>query len=493
MNDFSAAELLHALDPASLLPAHLHQWAPLLVEALDHFLAALPEARQEAIVAAQFALPFDSTPHARLVALLEQCPTLHKLGQVVARQPRLDAELRSHLQELESAPSALPLASLQDAIDDACGNTPPPALQLAPQALAAGSVAVVWPFTWLAADGTRQHGVFKVLKPGIEQTLAEDLAALPSLADFVERRSAELGLPPLDTRSPLESVQSLLREEIRLDIEQQHLATAVELYAGMADIAIPQVLPWCSARVTAMTQVFGAPLDVAAPTLPVAQRQRLADALVAALIARPFWSRAEVAHFHGDLHGGNLLYTADDRIAVLDWSLAAPLRKPLREALTACATATLALDGHALTNAIARLCTRPPDASVLAREVDVVLDRLVVRREIPGFGWLMELFDVLALSGVSFDDQLLLLRKTWLSLAGVIHSLDPGAHRADTALIGTGLQALCTEWPWRWLSPPASRAFATHVSNADLYGVFANLSLAGWRYWTRSLGLTLRP
>ncbi len=125
---------------------------------------------------------------------------------------------------------------------------------------------------------------------------------------------------------------------------------------------------------------------------------------------------------------------------------------------------------------------------------DVALDRLVVRCEIPGFAWLMALFDTLALNGaVSFDDEFLLLRKTWLSLAGVIHSLDPGAHRADTALVGTGLQVLCAEWPWRWLAPPASRAFATHVSNAELYGVLGNLSLAGWRYWTRRLGQTLRP
>ena len=98
-------ELFESLGLDALLPESLSAWRPLLLEGMAFFLDRLPEARLGAIVAEQLALAA-SVSAARATALLARCPTLHKLGQVVARQPGLDAELRRHLQALESLPAS---------------------------------------------------------------------------------------------------------------------------------------------------------------------------------------------------------------------------------------------------------------------------------------------------------------------------------------------------------------------------------------------------
>src|SRR5207302_1042941 len=198
---------------------------------------------------AQRQLPWGASPGQRLVALLAQCPTLHKLGQVVARHRDIPAHVRRELHVLESPPATTPVAELL----------------------------------------ARVRGE---LSPDAPVTIAS---------------------------------------EVRLQVEQANMAAAARLYAGEARIQVPQLLPWCTARMTAMERVRGT--HVADARLPPGVRERLAESMVTGLLARPFWSRGEEALIHADPHAGNLVATHDGRLAVLDWSLAARLSKAQREAL----------------------------------------------------------------------------------------------------------------------------------------------------------------
>ncbi|HRO59418.1 MAG TPA: AarF/UbiB family protein, partial [Burkholderiaceae bacterium] len=154
-----------------------------------------------------------------------------------------------------------------------------------------------------------RHGVFKVLKPGVEQRLAEELAALPALAGLLRRRGSELGLPSLDYDDYLGSERRLHEREIRLDNEQANLQRAAAFHADDPRIQVPRLLRWSTPRMTAMERVFGNPATDAG--LAPWQQRRLAETMVSALLAAPFFSAADPAVFHGDLHGGNL-FAADD-------------------------------------------------------------------------------------------------------------------------------------------------------------------------------------
>ncbi|ATE61983.1 AarF/UbiB family protein [Thauera sinica] len=475
-------DLFGAIGLHDLVPASLAAWRPLLAEALAFFLERLPEERLAALLAEQFAAA-DAPAAARAAALLAHCPTLHKLGQVVARHHELDPELRRHLQQLESMPSTLPVAPLVQRIRAQSGTGA--RLQIADAALAEGSVAVVLPFAWWE-DGRLRDGVFKVLKPRVAEHLAQELAVLPALAAFLAARGARLGLPAIDYHGHLASVQRLLTQEIRLDVEQANMRAAAALLADDGAVFVPRLLPWCSAGVTAMERVHGGRVNDAA--LPAARRRMLGHEMVGALLARPFWSQADPAIFHGDLHGGNLLLADDGRLAVLDWSLTARLAKAEREAVVAIALGAMALDEKQIRDGLARLGMRDAGCPQAERTVAQALDALVRSARPVGFDWLVGLLDRLALQGATgFGAELAVFRKSWLSLAGVLRDLDTGP-AADLPLVSIGLQRFFAEMPARMLSRADSRAFSTHVSTADLIALAGAAWPAGMRYWSRLLG-----
>ena len=131
-------------------------------------------------------------------------------------------------------------------------------IDLSAHPLAEASVAVVLPFTW--RDGGRaghRQGVFKVLKPGVEERLHEELEIWAELGGFLEERCEHHGLPNLDYRETLDSVRRLLRQEVHFEREQKHLAEAADFYAGDNNVVIPRLLPFSSNRVTAMERVDG--------------------------------------------------------------------------------------------------------------------------------------------------------------------------------------------------------------------------------------------
>src|SRR5690348_2596533 len=131
---------------AAVLPDEYARFRRPLSGALAVFLAGLPPARQAAILAEQAALPAAAGAAERLALLARGCPTLHKLGQVLARDRRLAAELRRHLQELESLPPSVPLETIQDTLVRELGPLGRLGVTLEPPALAEASVAVVVPF-----------------------------------------------------------------------------------------------------------------------------------------------------------------------------------------------------------------------------------------------------------------------------------------------------------------------------------------------------------
>jgi ubiquinone biosynthesis protein len=480
MGEPSAAlnhQLLQSIGLHDIVPASLHPWRPLVVEGVLFLLQHLPPHRQAAILAAQLELPADASAAQRLVTLLRQCPTLHKLGQVVARHRGIPAPLRRALQVLETPPPAAPVAGALARIrSELPANAP---VAIASEPLAEGSVAVVIPFTW-RDGGFVRHGVFKVLKPGVEDTLHEELEGWLEVADLLEQRSRELQLPALDYRDTLDSVRELLANEVDLRVEQANMVAAARMHANDARIQVPQLLPWCTPRITAMERVFGT--SVVDERLPERRRRQLADSMLVELLARPFWSTGEEAVIHADPHAGNLVATEDGRLAVLDWSLATRLSKAQREALVDAAVGGSTLDASRICRAVSALGTLAPAHPVLRAAVERAL-RQVRQFRLPGFDWLVALLDDVGSSTeAGFRRELILFRKAWLTLRGVIDDVAAGCP-IDRALLGVGLERLLAELPRRMAVPLDSRQFDSHLSSADLIGLWMSASWVPTRFW----------
>lgn len=475
------------LDFGALVPDAYARYRPAVADGISFFLANLSEARGAEILAGQLALPHATSLGERLVAIAECCPALHKLCQVLARDRRLPPDLRALLQRLETMPprresvaalhAALqrqlgPLAAL-----DVCVDEPP---------LAEASVAIVQPFRWRdpATEGER-HGVFKLLKDGIEERLEEELDLLARVGARLDERCRHYGLPAIDYAASFARVRALLSGEVRLDNEQAHLREARVAYAAMPSVLVPQVFAFSTPRLTAMERVFGRKVtDVR--DLGTRARRKLASLIADALLAQPVWLGTGAGLFHADPHAGNLVATVDGRLAILDWSLTGRLAKDEQVAMTQILLGAVTFDAARIGDAVAALAADAMDADALKRVVARHLGRLGCGVW-PSLGWLTALMDdALIEAGARFSADLVMFRKVLQTLRGVVADVSEDC-RLDLVLAGRFLRQLAKETTARWSALPASRRFATHLSNLDLAQLAWQAPLIGTRTW---LGLS---
>ena len=458
---------------ADLLPPIYHRYRPLLADGICFFLERLPAARLRRIFLEQSRLAASTSTAQRIIVLLHHLPTLHKLGQVVARNRRLNRDFRAWLQRLESFEPRTSAAAIVRLLDREFSGWRKAGIKLGPEALAEGSVAVGAPFTWKGgADGEPGEGVFKLLKPGIQSRLTEELRIWAALADFIEEDCQRYHLPKLDYRETFDLVRDLLVHE------------------SIDSVVIPALLPFCSPRMTAMTRLHGitltAGLERGDPSA-----QALAPQVAEALVAAPMFSSRSAALFHGDPHAGNLFITTGGRLGILDWSLAGHLQKSDRVGLVQLLLGALTFDERRMQHALAALSR---DTARPAAVADVLSHSL---RELrwgtrAGVAWLTRLLDsVVTQARARFPANLLLFRKSLLTLEGVMADLSgedeaAGDESLDRALFAALSRQLITEWPRRFYSPLNSRAFNTSVSNVDLVSLFSSGPAVFARYWAET-------
>ena len=472
---FFAETLSRLQGLTALVPAAYAAYRPLVSDGLTFFLGQLRAQRFEAIIAEQLALPANASNLRRLIALFRQCPTLHKLGQVVAHDRRLDLELRQRLQTLESLPPTTPVKTVLPQIRHATRHIT--GLKVGQRALAEASVAIVIPFTWPDAPAELpQHGVFKVLRPGIVENLAEELPIWSQLGVYLEERCVVHGLPNFNFRDTLDSVARLLAHEIRLEQEQAHLAEAQNTYGDSPQVLIPRLFPFSTPQMTAMERVDGNKItEITASPWSLRQRARL---VVDALLARPFWQSGA---FHADPHAGNLMITPDNRLAILDWALMTQLSKTQREAVMQLVLGALGLNNALICRALEELCAVRDPAALQA----AVSESLTAVRwgRFPGFDWLTSLLDRLASNtSANFPDELVLFRKALLTLSGVVADISEQAS-IDAVLLESGAVHFFRHLSARLTSSAQSRHAGIHLSNTDLMGVWLGAPATAWRFW----------
>jgi ubiquinone biosynthesis protein len=476
------------IDPqelAAIVPDCYGEFRPVVADGLTFFLQHLSPDRLTEVLQAQAELPADADLPHRLVLFLHACPALHKIGQVLARNRHLDPELRRHLQQLESLEPRTLAEQWRPVLES---ELAPAAvehrIQVAERPLAEGSVAVVVPLTWSdpaeGDDRPRQHGVAKLLKPGAAARLDEDLGILGRLAEHLEERSAAYGLPPLPYGEILAEVADLLTHEVDLRQEQDHLRRAGSQFAGQLDVQVPRVLPFCTDKMTAMERIDGSKVTEPQAT-GIWQRPALFHSMVRALLSGVLFSRDESVLFHGDPHAGNLMVTKDGRLAILDWSLAGQLTDSDRVELAQILLGGWALETIRIARAVAGLAGPGADEDLIRRHVEVAL---VGQRwyQPPGPAWVIGLLDALTRAGVRFPPRLLLFRKTYLTLQGVLSHVCPFCS-LEGALVGEALVQLAWEWPLRWWKPLSSRNYGTHVSSVDLVQLALRPSAALVQAW----------
>jgi ubiquinone biosynthesis protein len=427
-----AREIVSRTRPEQAIPGTYAHYRSLVHDGIEFFLSRVNRQRIIDLVVSQLTMDSDTCYQARLLALAQRFPTLHKLGQLIARHPDIDPAVRQWLIALENGHYATPPDELLVQIDTELGPTGKKAdVQVASTILSEASVGAVLPFHWRSSpDAALEHGVFKLLRPGIRRQLDEELVILQKTAAFFHDHRTRYPLKDLRFLEIFGDLREMMVHEVDLMAEQRYLEAAVHFYADMPTIRIPRCLSLSNANMTAMEFLDGDKLTDA--KLTETQRKQMAETLFAALVLKPLFSCNDPALFHGDPHAGNILAvcTSESRnpvIGLVDWSLAGYLARSDRIKTVSLIQGLLKKDLTGICNAITSLTQGASHTTAMPREQlrDLILGWLHESEHgrLPLVKQAFRLLEVLSKEGMMFPTDLMLFRKAIFVLEGVLHHL----------------------------------------------------------------------
>lgn len=440
----------------SLVPEEYAEWRPPVRESMLFVVSRLSEARLAPKLIEQLDLPANTPPEERLLLLISKVPGLQKLGQVLARNRKLRPSMRDALCQLENGIRDVTADEMCLRIQDELGDRMDKFdVEIECVILSEASVSAVIPFTWFnSATGSREHGVFKVLKPHIPACFAEDMEFLHQLAAHFGTRHRAYGFAPKVLTDTFSKVRRHLRHEVNFVREQRMLRRACHVYASVPGIRVPRVIrPLCTPTVTAMSRQYGVKVTDTVSTLSQKQRRQLSELLIRTLVATPVFSAEREAIFHADPHAGNLLYDVrSGELTVLDWALTERLGRDQRRHLALLFAMVGLRNPVGVCREIEALAERrirrgSPRARMVRNQVSSFIDELPLMY-MPGSVDAMRLLERLAVNGLRFPASLIMLSKVLFTLDGIL--TDIGASGVSLSL------TMGRELLKKWLSSRAS-------------------------------------
>ncbi|MEZ4525710.1 MAG: AarF/UbiB family protein [Desulfobacterales bacterium] len=474
----AAEELLKETRPEEAVPEIYREYRPIVKDGIRFLFSRLSLERIFAITADQLLMKQEVPVTERLIALAKQIPTLHKLGQIIARNRNTDPEFRKWLIQLENGMHGTDIAVITEGIRNEIWNYLVPCnVRIDERILSEASVGTVVGFTWTAPDtGKTSRGVFKVLRPGIREYLTEEFRLLDQLARFFHRNRKNYPLRDFRFVETFADIRDALREEINLSGEQTHLRQAQCFYQKNEAVRIPALLPFSTQNMTVMEFMEGDKItDI---PMTAEERKQCAEKLFETVIWQPLFSRGENPLFHGDPHAGNIFGTRDAKghiqPVLLDWSLTGTLSREHRMNMVRLHLAIL-LGNEDLICEILELLSEENAGNEAALRIKSIVRALLKDSAYAQCGFMEKAFwfiDQTAIRGIVFPKDLLLFRKSFFTLDGVLHAIDPD-FRMDACIFRLLEKMFIEELPGRCIGSILPRLdrrenYRSLVSNRDL-------------------------
>jgi ubiquinone biosynthesis protein len=263
-----------------------------------------------------------------LAADLERLgPTYIKLGQLLStRVDLLPAEYLTALAKLQDRIEPFAYEEVERVVSTELGVRISKAFaDFEREPMAAASISQVHRAT--LRDG--RVVAVKVQRPGIRDTIRDDLDTLGELAEFLDENSTRAHRYRLV--DVLEEFRRSLLRELDFRNEARNLETLAENLSEFDRIVIPRpVESYTSSRVLTMDLIRGRKVTSLSPlSLMELDRERLSNDLFRAYLKQILVD----GFFHSDPHPGNVFITDDGRVALIDLGQIATVSPEMRESL----------------------------------------------------------------------------------------------------------------------------------------------------------------
>jgi ubiquinone biosynthesis protein len=375
-------------------------------------------------------------PGARLrLALEELGPIFVKFGQALStRRDLIPAAIADELAKLQDRVPPFPGALARSMIELAYGAPLDTRLQSFDETpLAAASIAQV--HTAKLPDG--REVIVKVLRPGMQSTIALDIEVLYTIAGLAQRWWNESRrLKPLEI---VREYEKTILDELDLLREAANASQLKRNFAGSSLLYVPEIYwDYCRKDVLVMERIHGIPIGELDRLREVGTDfRRLAENGVEIFFTQVFRHN----FFHADMHPGNIFVLADDpkqpRYAAVDFGIVGTLDLRDQRYLAENFLAVFDRDYRRVAALHVQSGWVPPGTRVDEMESAIrticepIFDRPL--KEIYFGAVLLRLFEALRRFDGQIQPQLLLLQKTLLNVEGLGRQLYPDLDIWQTA------------------------------------------------------------
>ncbi|TDT40147.1 2-octaprenylphenol hydroxylase [Halospina denitrificans] len=384
------------------------------------------------------------------LAMEELGPVFVKFGQILStRRDLLPDDMAEALQYLQDRVPPFPSDQAREIIEaDLGGAVGDMFSEFERDPLASASVAQV--------HGARLHDgravIVKVIRPGIERVIRQDIRLLYLMAGLLERYWSEgRRLHPVEVVSDYEKT---IFDELDM---QREAANASQLRRNFPDsslIYVPDVYwPYTSKRVVTMERVSG---------IPIGDTQALLDAgvdmkVLAEKGVEIFFTQVfRDSFFHADMHPGNIFVNAanpaDPQYIALDFGIVGTLGPTDKNYLARNLLAFFERDYHQVAVLHVQSGWVPADTRIDEFEAAIrtVCEPIFARplKDISFGHFLLRLFEVARRFEMEVQPQLVLLQKTLLNVEGLGRQLYPELDLWATA------HPFLEDWMQKRIGPP---------------------------------------
>jgi ubiquinone biosynthesis protein len=385
-------------------------------------------------------------------ALQSSGPVFIKLGQIMAtRRDIFSEEICEELERLYSKQDRLPKKFIDKILKKKFGRRPP-FKNISKEALSVGSIGAV--FTAETKDG--EAVVLKILRPNVEKDVARDMDVL--------RLMLRIGLMVNPRWRPMKSIlrRSLdglgraFESELDLKLESAALAEFRSKMSKNSAVYFPKpYLEYSDEHILVMEKIDGIPLNEwRRSTSTTEEKRKMAESALQEVLRQVFYD----GRYHGDPHAGNILVTAEGKLAFIDFGLVGEFSEADRGRIVKAMKAFISRDADKVVSALLEFGEVPTDfdiqkfkadvATVVVSHKDRVAAQLLGKGENEGEALeklVSELFATSDRHGIYVPSEVSVLIKALVTIEGVARSLDPDLNvvRVATPVL---LSALTPRW-----------------------------------------------
>lgn len=386
--------------------------------------------RQTSAVALNDSLPenekdhrFEQSPQELVEDLKNMGPTYIKLGQLLSTRPDLlPDEYLDALASLQDDVPPVPFEEVRKIIEDELGTRISKAFKsFEEKPLASASIGQVHRAELLSGRPV----AVKVQRPGIREQFKKDLETLDDLTQMAVNHLEKAKTYAID--EVFAELRRILINELDYHKEAQNLETLKRNLTQFEHIIVPEpIRDYSSSRVLTMEFISGKKITSLSP---LRQLEHDFSDLVEELVEAYLQQIINDGFAHADPHPGNIKFTQDNMIALIDLGMVARFTPQLRDHLIELLLAISESNGAKTASVLLKMCKSSPESEKdkFSKTVsDVIMESESSRAKDLQTGRILIQLNRLAINThIKLPVEINILGKILLNLDQIVALLDP--------------------------------------------------------------------